>query len=92
MGVVKKVSLFEKAEVGMIGLVLFRLPFAFFTRRPVRAFFRPDFPDAGWYDINLDLVDLEDFLDSNNNAMTAMSYLRSKDKDLQNRMVKFNSP
>lgn len=92
MGVVKKISLFEKAGVGMVGLVLTRLPFAFFTRRPVKAFFRPDFPDAGWYDINLDLVDLEEFIESNNNAMAAMSYLRDKDKDLQSRMVHFNSP
>lgn len=92
MGVVKKISLFEKSGVGMIGLVLVRLPFSIFTRRPIKAFFRPDFPDAGWYDINLDLVDLEDFLESNNNPMTAMSYLRNKDKDLQSRMVHFNSP
>jgi len=92
VGVVKKTSLFEKPGVGMIGIVLVRLPFAFFTRKPVKAFFRPDFPNAGWYNINLDLVDLFDFLESNNNSMTAMSYLRDKDKDLQSRMVHFNSP
>lgn len=81
MSVVKRNNYFEKPGVGVVVFQLTRFPFRIFTRNSSSVMFKPDFPNAGLYKLNLELVDLEKLM-AIEDAYEAMAYLRSVDKDL----------
>jgi hypothetical protein len=78
---VKRNKYFEKPGVGVVVFQLTRFPFRIFTRLAAVVLFKPDFPNAGLYKLNLDVVDLEKLM-AIKDAYEAMAYLRSVDKDL----------
>lgn len=90
---VKKYEFLEKPGVGVIVLERARLPFRIFTRSFRKMFFRPDFKSAAIYELNLELIDLDKFMEVED-AFAAMSYLRSVDSGLtpSKLMIGLNTP
>ena len=73
-----KVSAYGKDNIGIVLVVEKRYPLRLFTREPVKIYYRPDLTGAGWYKINVSLVDVEEFLEKDH-ALEVMALLRQRE-------------